>query len=161
MLNIKFLTQKYIFFMTGMVFLISAPTSPVYALDWDDKNWKEYGCPENMLGSWVSRDKGDRLLIEAHRLIIKSNEGDQKYYSYKYSSSIGENRITEIILKSKNMDNESQRYLKIRPHIAQSPVTGSLQKEKTASCQIKVFQYENQKNAKLDKYMSWNIYKRK
>jgi hypothetical protein len=161
MLNIKFLTQKYIFFMTGMVFLISAPTSPVYALDWDDKNWKEYGCPENMLGSWVSRDKGDRLLIEAHRLIIKSNEGDQKYYSYKYSSSIGENRITEIILNSKNNTGNGPMHLKIRPHITHISRNGNGGQAISVSCQIKVFQFENQKDAKLDKYMSWNIYKRK
>jgi hypothetical protein len=161
MFKLKNLFQKSFIPITGVMFFLVANASPIYGLDWDDKNWEAYGCPKNIIGSWVSRDKDDRLMIEAERLIFQTSDSGQKFYSYKQNFSVHEKRITEIILSSKNMDDENQVYLKIRPHIAQISLAESLQQDKTASCQIKVFQYENQKDAKLDKYMSWDIYKRK
>jgi hypothetical protein len=90
-------------------------------------------------------------------MIFQAGDGGQKFYSYKQNFNTGKNKITEIILSGKNQT--EQKHLKIRPHIANISLDGD--KEKNVSCEIKVFQYANQKDAKLDKYMSWNIYKRK
>ena len=161
MFKLKNIFQKSIVPITGIVILLAANASSLYGLDWNDKNWEEYGCPKTILGSWVSRDKDDRLMIEAERLIFRTDDGGQKFYSYKKNFIANEKRITGIILSSKNQADENEIYLKIRPHIAQSSSDENLGQVNAVSCQIKVFQYENQKDAKLDKYMSWDIYKRK
>lgn len=161
MFKLKNILQKPIVPIAGILFLLSGHASPIYGLDWNDKNWEEYGCPKTIIGSWVSRDKDDGLMIEAERLIFRTDDRGQKFYSYKQNLISNEKRITGIILSSKSQADENEVYLKIRPHIAQSSGDKNLGQENTVSCQIKVFQYESQKDAKLDKYTSWDIYKRK
>jgi hypothetical protein len=67
MINLKNNFKKAIVPVIAGAYFLVAQSNPVYALDWDDKNWKEYGCPENIMGSWISRDKDNRLMIEEKR----------------------------------------------------------------------------------------------
>jgi len=159
--KLKNIFRISIFRMTGMMFFLTINASPINALDWNDKNWGKSGCPKTILGSWVSRSSEESLMIEANRLIFQAIDEDQQFYSYKQSISSEKNKHIEIILSSKNSTDENKRYLKIRPHIAQSITHEEKTQVKTATCLIKVFQFENQKDAKLNKYMSWDIYKRK
>jgi hypothetical protein len=100
-------------------------------------------------------------MIEAKRLIYQASDGGKKFFSYRQNSNPQEKKITEIILSNRNDRGKAPIHLKIRPHIALSSLKENGGQETNSSCQIKVFQYENQKDAKLDKYMSWDIYQRK
>ena len=153
--------RNIIFQMTGMMFFLTVNASPINALDWNDKNWGKSGCPKTIIGTWVSRSNEDTLLIEANRLIFQAIYKDLKFYSYKQNINSENNKHIEIILSSKNSTDENQMYLKIRPHIAHSLAHVEENQANQATCLIKVFQFENQKDAKLNKYISWNIYKRK
>ena len=111
-------------------------------LDWNDKKWKDLGCPNNILGDWLSRDGKNSISFENHRIIHNVN------------LKTPENHLIDIDLKPVNPEGEGLAFIKVRPHLAFS------RGEPGASeCLIKVFRFKSQKDAKFDKYLSWDIYK--
>lgn len=137
--------------------------SNVYALSWNDKQWGGAGCPSSGIGKWKSGgsniDSDKIMLIEKNRVSIITNNNSEKQFLYKKTSLHAKGKFIELFREL--TDGEKQMYIKIRPHLI-SPIEGARDANKSSfDCLIKVFQYSSPKDAKLDKYLKWDIYKLK
>ena len=137
--------------------------SNVYALSWNDKQWGGAGCPNSGIGKWKSDDSNvdneKIMLVQKNRVSIITNNNSEKQFLYKKTSLHAKGKFIE--LSGKLIDGEKQMYIKIRPHLI-SPTEGARDTNKSSfKCLIKVFQYSSPKDAKFDKYSSWDIYQLK
>jgi hypothetical protein len=141
-----------------VLFLFS---SSAYALNWNDKEWKDAGCPQSAIGLWKfdgSDNKEKTMRIEKGKVaIIAGNNIEEKFLYETISLKVGD-KFIELFLNS--IDHVKKIFLKIRPHLI-SPIRKSLGdvNKNSYNCLIKVFQYSSPINAKFDKYSSWKIYK--
>jgi hypothetical protein len=126
-----------------------------HALDWNDKAWEEFGCPKNVLGTWVSENDDKRLIFDNKRMVSRSGEGDENLYALKGNLQASENRFIKITVNRMDSAEEKPVYMKIRPHLVLSK-----NKSIAPDCLIKVFRFKSRKDAQLEKYMSWDIYKK-
>ena len=135
-------------------------TSSAYALNWNDKEWKDAGCPQSAIGLWRSdgpdNNKKD-MRIEKGKVAIITNNKSEEIYLYEQTFVKDGSKFIELVLDP--VAHKKQIYLKIRPHLI-SPIRkgqGGVNKS-SYNCLIKVFQYSSPKKTKFDKYSSWEIY---
>ena len=140
----------------SMCLLIGGITSSANALEWNDKHWKDLGCPENISGNWISRYGQNSIKFEDHQIIAKTKNGKASIYLHNDSLQALGNRFISITLKSKTTTGEQLKFIKIRPHmaIAQGDFGQPV-------CSIKIFNFDSQKQVKFDKYKSWDIFEKK
>ena len=138
-----------------LVVIIFTVVLPAFALDWNDKEWAS--CPSTVEGTWLSDNQNTinskTLNIRKNRVSITQNVGGK--ISFTGNTFLEKRNFIEIILQSTTK--EKKIYLKLRPHIVQT----YSDPEKTAHCRIKVFQFNSQDQANLDKYSNWEIYQLK
>jgi len=139
--------------------LMAVPSS--WALGWEDEDWKKNGCPENFQGIWISQpseiqpqrvyEVGPRVL---RYLSPESGAGELVYQSLRRE---GVHYLLE--LKSTGLPADIFRFplLKVRPH----QVFPAEKSDALSGCFIKVFQFENRKNAQTEKYEAWDIFQLK
>ena len=159
--EIKSSYKVAVYFFSFFYFLISA--SSVTSLDWDDKKWVEAGCPSNIFGSRISSgfevNSGKLLNIYQDKIVFLGKHDMEEKYSYNKKNILRGNAYVGVTLQP--VSKEISRYLKIRPHLVQSEISSMDMNIINQNCFVKVFKFESQKNAKLDKYLSWEIYKLK
>ena len=126
------------------------------ALDWAENDWSEMGCPKNILGTWLSQDQTEQLAINKNQIISRSISGEETFFTFKGNTRASDNRFIKLVMNPIDSDVDSPIYLKIRPHLAFTQ-----QNPTSSNCFIKIFCFDSQKDARLDKYMSWKIYKRR
>jgi hypothetical protein len=148
-------------FFSFFYILISA--SLVTSLDWGDKKWVEAGCPSNIFGSRISSgfevNSGKSLNIYQDKIVFLGKHDLEEKYSYNKKNILRGNTYDGVALQP--VSKEIYRYLKIRPHLVQSETSSMDMNIINQNCFVKVFKFESQKNAKLDKYLNWEIYKLK
>ena len=136
-------------------------TGSAYALNWNDKEWRDAGCPQSAIGLWKldgSDNNAKTMRIEKGKVaIIAENNFEENFLYEQISLKVGD-KFIELFLNS--IDHVNKIYLKIRPHLI-SPIRKSLGdvNKNSYNCLIKVFKYSSPINAKFDKYSSWKIYK--
>ena len=138
-----------------LVVLIFTVVFPAFALDWDDNEWAS--CPSTVEGTWLSVNPDSTnskiLDIQKNRVSITQNMDSQ--VSFTGNTFLEKGNFTEMVLQSTTKEKEI--HLKIRPHIVQT----YSDPQNRVHCKIKVFQFDSQAHAKIDKYSSWNIYQLK
>ena len=144
-------------------FILLSLASNAYSLSWNDKQWEMAGCPNSGIGKWKSDDSNvdneKIMLVQKNRVSIITNNNSEKQFLYKKTSLHAKGKFIELFRKL--IDGEKQMYIKIRPHLI-SPTEGARDTNKSSfKCLIKVFQYSSPKDAKFDKYSSWDIYQLK
>jgi hypothetical protein len=135
-------------------------TGSAYALNWNDKEWRDAGCPQSAIGLWKldgSNGNEKAMRIEKGEIAIMENNKPEEKFLYEQTPLKVGVKYIELFLDP--LHHGKKIYFKIRPHLI-TPINrdlGDVDKN-TYSCLIKVFQYRSAKNAKLDKYSSWKIY---
>jgi hypothetical protein len=132
--------------------LLFAVILPAFALDWNDNEWAN--CPRAVEGTWISENpnslKSKMLSIQENKIsMINYYDGEVSFTGNTFAKK---GKFIEAVLQSTAKDKEI--HLKLRPHLVQ---TNSGPENKTY-CSIKVFKFNSQAHAKLDKYSSWDIY---
>ena len=151
-------TRAFIFFVPLFAF-----ASIAFALSWQDKDWKEAGCPETAIGEWKSEKsdlyKRTSINIQKNKITVSGgNDSKEETFNMKISFQVGE-KFVELSLKP--VEAGKRIYLKMRPHLI-TPIRDSGNvNQNSHDCLIKVFQYRSQQHAKFNKYSSWGIYKLK
>ncbi len=130
------------------------------AVDWNDKSWRISGCPKGVLGNWLSQNDEHKLSIENNRIITRTLAGKETVYSYTGDPLESDMRFIKLSLEQMNVNEATQIHLKIRPHLIHSLQNSEEASSKSSDCLIKVFYFESEKDAKFDKYLNWDIYKR-
>jgi hypothetical protein len=134
--------------------------SSAYALNWNDKEWRDAGCPQSAIGLWKldgSDNNAKTMRIEKGKVaIIAENNFEENFLYEQISLKVGD-KFIELFLNP--VDHVKKVYLKIRPHLIY-PIRRSPEyvNKNSYNCLIKVFQYRSPKKAKFDKYLSWEIY---
>ena len=153
-------------FMRGVVMasilfllLVGFPR-PGHSVDWNDKTWINSGCPNGVLGNWLSQNDENKLSIENNRIITRTLDKKEKYYSYTGNPLTSGKRFIRLSLEQMNINEATQMHLKIRPHLTHSFQSSKVASSESSECLIKVFYFESEKDAKFGKYISWDIYKR-
>ena len=148
LINIFFIIVGFLFFFI----------SPGYALSWDDEEWLQSGCPKTALGKWVV-DSPETTNLRS--ISINNNEvtyifkrDKEQKFGIKKSSIISKNKF--IKLKIKSINSQKETVLKIRPHLLRMNFK---EKKNHSNCLIKVFNFKNEKHAKMGKYSGWNIFR--
>ncbi len=141
---------------TVCVGMLMLPQSS-WGLDWNDPEWTRHGCPENFTGSWREAEKPD-----GKEIIFSKNSVDFKNFTniiklnFKRVTTSKTHGIAELVVVKSQPPNAGIGYIKIRPHwIKVLPKNNAYSKE--SRCRIKIFWYVNSKDAKRDRYTSWDI----
>ena len=151
----KFHTLSFV----AVVMVLTASTTPVWALDWHDSEWTELGCPSKLSGNWVpltnSPYAGLKIEFKPNGAALSSKENSRVLFAF----SPNPNNAQYFNLKRVSTDQISfPKFLKIRPHIA---FKNNSRWRETSICKIKLFFYESEEKADKQTYMSWDIYQRK
>ena len=154
----NFVFNVLITLIFSLVGILSFFVSPGFSLSWQDEEWLKTGCPKTASGNWTANNavnkKLSSLSINNNQVIYNSQSGEGQKFKIIKSTSDLKNPYIEMKLKSFNKKNKL--VLKIRPHLVQ---TNSKEQKNGFNCLIKVFRYKNEKHAKAEKYLGWNIYR--
>ena len=157
-------TSKTISSVVGILGMIVIFSSNAYGLGWADREWISSGCPSNILGSWKPRSSPDKVPHEMKIQrgvisLITAGEGEEKFF-YGESKFIKEARFLQFNVTKDNIGSQSSAVWKIRPHLTWKPNSQSKSDVNSPDCLIKVLRFENEKQARFDKYQSWDIYEK-
>lgn len=148
----------------GLSFMLVSAI-PVYSLDWKDKEWIEAGCPLEIFGQWVSigfDTKNKKLLsVEQNKIRVLINQIPEQEYFFNKKDIVSDGRFVSLKLLSNLNDKKNNLYWKIRPHLVNTESGSKILNISRGNCLIKVFEFKSKNNAKLDKYLQWDIYKLK
>jgi hypothetical protein len=133
--------------------------SPVLSMSWKDKIWKESGCPTTVSGQWIPDNpdtaKHELFLINNNQVAYKSKNKETIYFKIiGKQNSVGE-RYVYIQLSPKE-EGGKPNIIKVRPHLVHPKLANS-----KGNCSIKVFNFDTERHAKTDQYLSWAIYRLK
>ena len=140
-------------------FVLFSFSGTAYALNWNDREWREAGCPESAIGLWNtdgSNNNDKTMRIEKHKVSIIADNNIEGEFVYRKKPLKDRGKFIELFVKP--VDHEKQVYIKIRPHMISQIMGAGDGTQSSYNCLIKVFQYSSQKNAKVNKYLSWDIY---
>jgi hypothetical protein len=163
MSNIKYLSKRCNYFLDLLITLLFAIAgllfffiSPSYSLSWNDKEWLKSGCPKTASGKWVidRPETTDLKFISINNnevTYIFKRDKEQKFGIEK-SYIISKNKF----IKLKYNNSQKETVLKIRPHLLHMNFKD---KKNHSNCLIKVFNFKNEKHAKMGKYSGWNIFR--
>ena len=145
---------------TSVVLILSAYINTVSAMNWEDKEWVEAGCPIAIRGTWSSGSPNEKikksLNIQTDKISITHAQNNKELFSFSGKTLKKRGRYAEMALQSRNIEINKDTYFKIRPLMAPES-----RKSGAYTCFIKVFQFNSEKNMKFDKYSSWDIYQLK
>ena len=137
-----------------LVFFIS----PSYSLSWNDEEWLQSGCPKTASGKWAANNPETTnlrfLAINNNEITYISEINETNKFGIIKSSFTSNNQYVKIKLIPLN--NQKVAVIKIRPHLIH---IDSLKETNNPNCQIKVFNFKDEKHAKTDRYSGWNIFR--
>lgn len=159
----NFITFK--FFLIGLTFLSPLFFSTnVFSLGWADREWISSGCPSKILGVWKARSSPDKapheMQIAKGMILLKSSDGLEKFYFYEESKFVKEARFLQVNLKEDAPESTDSMVWKIRPHLTWKSSINNSNEAKKSDCLIKVLRFKNEKQARFDKYETWDIYEK-
>jgi len=157
-----FLHQILMHLTLGLTLGLFVSVNASFALSWDDNEWLDEGCPPSIIGTWVSDSQNlssdKEIKFEKDKMIIREINGDLKKFLFASNLKTGFKKFVEISLNSNQ--NLSNFHIKVRPHLVSSVSQGDNNNNRP-DCFIKIFKFLNQKNFRLNKYSSWDIYQYK
>jgi len=143
----------------AMLIFFNLATVPFgWAFDWNNKTWKDSGCPNNFQGIWIARELPDHpaqsYRVTDNIISFQSSRSIESSHQYQVISKEGHYFILKI-----SPDNLQELiftfpFLKVRPY----QVNQANKDSEPPKCFIKVFHYDNRKNAEYGKYKDWNIF---
>lgn len=135
-----------------------------YSLGWSDKEWIASGCPTNILGTWIPRSSPDKTLHQMKILkgtvLLTSQSGTVQKLFYSESKFIKNTRFLQFDLKEDSSSSQNLEIWKVRPHLAWKANDQEATAGKKSDCLIKVLRFKSEKQARFDKYQSWDIYQK-
>ncbi len=142
--------------------LLLALVQPVYSLGWEDKEWVDAGCPENIIGKWIPKSvaalNGNTVTVSNDQFTFLSETGKTGAIKFKKLSESAIAIVLGLGTRSLPTDKEVLPYLKIRPHLVSANDEPGRNNRSQPECLIKVFRYQNLEQVQPDKYVSWDIY---
>jgi hypothetical protein len=85
--NLKARTALIISLVFLFFMLLGGFPKSGHALHWSDKIWEEFGCPKNVLGTWVSENEDKRLTFENKSMVFRSGDGEEyNQQSFKHKT---------------------------------------------------------------------------
>jgi hypothetical protein len=152
--------------LTGLIafnfILLLALAQPVYSLSWNDKEWVDEGCPENISGQWIPRSAasfgGPAAAVSNNQFTFPSETGGTDTINFE---KLSESTIAIVLeLDAHNLPTSKQvlPYLKIRPYLVRANVEPSMNSLSQPECLIKVFRYQSLDQIQPNKYANWEIY---
>ena len=153
------------FFLIAVIF--SAPlfySTNVFSLGWADPEWISSGCPSKILGVWKARSSPDKvphkMQIKKGMILLTARDGSEKFYFYEESKFVKQARFLQVNLKEGNLGSTDSMVWKIRPHLTWRSSIKNSNAAKNSDCLIKVLRFKNEKQARFDKYQTWDIYEK-
>jgi hypothetical protein len=148
----------------GIFFTILFFSTNAFGLGWADREWISSGCSSKILGVWKARSSPDKaphkMNIEKGIISLKTKEGTDKKFFYKESKFVKQARFLQVNLREDDPNSKNSSVWKIRPHLTWQPAIENSNSVKKSNCLIKVLRFENKKQARFDKYQSWDIYEK-
>ena len=158
----KSLTEFKCLLILFLIFIIFLNVKPVLALDWDDSEWINAGCPSGIIGTWIASDLNnfDKKIvsISSHIITITNNKGLEKKFSLNNKPRFEEGRFVEINMMPLSKEKNRSVYLKIRPHLIKLMKSSDDSSLSTYECLIKIFYYDSQHNLNRHQYSDWEFY---
>jgi hypothetical protein len=153
------------FFLMVVIFLVPLFSSTNgFSLGWADKEWISSGCPSKILGVWKARSSPDKaphkMQIVKGMILLKTREGSEKFYFYGESKFVKQARFLQVSLKEGNPESGDSIVWKIRPHLTWKSSIKNSNAAKNSDCLIKVLRFKNEKQARFNKYQTWDIYEK-
>lgn len=147
------------------VFIISLLFSTnAFSLGWADREWISSGCPSKILGVWKARSSPDKaahkMKVAKGIISLTTKEGTEKKFFYRESRFVKQARFLQVSLREGGPDSTNSAVWKIRPHLTWKPAMENSEMAKKSSCLIKVLRFKNEKQARFDKYQTWDIYEK-
>ena len=142
--------------LVAALIVLTATTTPAWALDWHDPEWTDLGCPSKLAGDWIpltdSAHAGLMVEFKDNGAVLSSKQNTRVLYTFTQNSK----NEQYFNLKQVSEDQSSfPKFLKIRPHIAVQSISEG---KKYTLCKIKVFLFESKQKANQMSYVSWDIY---
>ena len=145
-----------------LFFVIFLNVKPALALDWDDREWINAGCPSGIIGTWVASDLNnlDKTIVSigSHIITITNNQGLEQQFSLNNKPRFEKGRFVEINMRSLSKEENKSVYLKIRPHLIKLVKSSDDASLSTYECLIKIFYYDSQQNSNRHQYSDWEFY---
>jgi len=149
--------------LIALIFVICLTLAqPVFSLGWNDKEWVDAECPENISGQWLPRSLasfgGPIVTVSNHQFIFTSKTGETNKINFEKLSE--SSKAIVLVLDTNNLSPSMQvlPYLKIRPHLVKTNDDPGVHNLSRIECLIKVFRYQSQEKIQPDKYVNWDIY---
>lgn len=143
------------FFILNLYFLVNIPFS--WAFDWNDKVWKDMGCPNSFHGLWILRDSPEHpdhnYKVAANTISFRSSESVPLNLEYQIVARKGFYYLLKINSEKIPGSTFNFPFLKVRPYQTYQTEND----EEPQNCFIKVFQYDTRENADSGKYEDWDI----
>ena len=144
----------------GLVgFLLALSYQSVPAMDWQDPDWKKWGCPNELSGTWIAEStsalSGQEIDFRRDQTILLVREGRDQIIPFRGDLKPGKNSAVEIEVDSP--ENAFPRYWKIKVRLGpvKEGITGR------GHCRIKVFRYDTPSRRKQNRETNWDIYSRR
>jgi len=161
MKNLNRYKFHFIFVFLLANFFISANA---FGLGWADREWISSGCPSKILGVWKARSSPDKaphkMEIAKGVISLTTNEGNDKKFFYGESKFIKQARFLQLSLREGDPNSKNYAVWKIRPHLTWMPKMDHREDNNKSNCLIKVLRFKNKKEARFDKYQTWDIYEK-
>jgi hypothetical protein len=145
-----------------LFFVIFLNVKPALALDWDDSEWINAGCPSGIIGTWVASDLNnfDKTIVSigSHLITITNNQGQEQQFSLNNKPKLKKGRFVEINMSSLPKEVNKSVYLKIRPHLMKLVKNSDDSSLSSYECLIKIFYYDSQKYLNRHQYSDWEFY---
>jgi hypothetical protein len=145
-----------------LFFIIFLNVKPALALDWDDSEWINAGCPSGIIGTWIASDLNnvDKKIvsINSHIITITNNQDLEQQFSWNNKPRFEKGRFVEINMRALSKGKNMSVYLKIRPHLIKLVKSSDDASLSTYECLIKIFYYDSQQNSNRHQYTDWEFY---
>jgi len=136
----------------------------VFSLGWADREWISSGCPSKILGVWKARSSPDKapheMKIAKGMISLTTKEGAEKKFVYENQKFVKQARFLQVSLKEDAPESTDSMVWKIRPHLTWKSSIEKSDAAKKSDCLIKVLRFKNEKQARFDKYQTWDIYEK-
>lgn len=161
MKNLNPLKVSLIFWIFFVVIFFS---KNAFSLGWSDREWISSGCPSKILGIWKARSSPNKpshqMEIAKGIISLKTKKGTEKKFFYGESKFVKQARFIQVSLREGDPEAKDYAVWKIRPHLTWQPTTENSNSSGKSNCLIKVLRFKNKKQARFDKYQTWDIYEK-
>jgi len=141
-----------------LIFFILVAVSFGWTFDWNNKTWKNSGCPSSFQGIWIARETTghtERSYQVTDNLIsFLASEKIESGDSFQVISQEGHYFTLKLFPDPAREPVFKSSFLKIRPY----QVNQAAKNGEVPSCFIKVFHYDTRQNVEFGKYKDWDIF---